>query len=412
LRACIHRGANEIGGSCVELEADGQRLLLDLGLPLDGESGQAALPDIRGRSGGDPSLLGVIVSHPHPDHYGLLPEIDASVPIFIGAGAEVVLKEASFFTGAPSLPAASDHLEHGVPFDQGPFRITPYLVDHSAFDSYAVLVEAGGRRVFYSGDLRAHGRKPGAFSRLVENPPEGVDALLLEGTQVGPGQAREPLSEGDVEELATERFRESEGAALALFSPQNVDRLVTVFRAARRAGRELVLDLYAASVSTATGRPTIPQPGFEGIKVYVPQRQRILVKRSQEFDRVEAIRPWRIYAEDLAADPSRYVVTFRHSIGHELLSAGALGDASAVWMMWSGYLERARGIALKQWLAEQGIEMTIAHASGHAQLADLKGVAKAIDPRRVVPIHTSAPEIYDEHFLRVERHPDGEWWEV
>lgn len=412
MRACIHRGANEIGGSCVELEAGGERLLLDLGLPLDAESAQAALPDIRGLSGGDPSLLGVIVSHPHPDHYGLLPEVDASVPIYIGAGAEGVLVEASFFTGAPSLPAASGHLVHGVPLARGPFRITPCLVDHSAFDSYAVLVEADGRRLLYSGDLRAHGRKPGAFSRLVSHPPEGVDALLLEGTQIGPGQARNAVSERDVEQLAAERFRESEGAALALFSPQNVDRLVTVFRAARRAGRELVLDLYAASVAMATGQSTIPRPGFDGIRVYVPQRQRVLVKRAQEFDRVDAIRPWRVYADDIAADPSRYVVTFRHSIGHELAWAGALEAASAVWMMWPGYLKLERGIALGQWLTDQGIEMTTAHASGHAALADLRLFADAIDARRIVPIHTSAPESYDEHFLRVKRQPDGEWWEV
>jgi Cft2 family RNA processing exonuclease len=31
----IHRGAAEIGGSCVELESGGARLVLDIGLPLD-----------------------------------------------------------------------------------------------------------------------------------------------------------------------------------------------------------------------------------------------------------------------------------------------------------------------------------------------------------------------------------------
>ena len=34
MRICIHRGAHQIGGSCVEVESQGQRLLLDLGLPL------------------------------------------------------------------------------------------------------------------------------------------------------------------------------------------------------------------------------------------------------------------------------------------------------------------------------------------------------------------------------------------
>ena len=412
MRACIHRGAAEIGGSCVEVEVGGQRLVLDLGLPLDAEAGEAVLPDVAGLDRRDPRLLGVVVSHPHPDHYGLLPQINPEVPFFIGQAAGRILQEAAFFTGGPSLPRAADYLVHLTPLELGPFRVTPYLVDHSAFDSYALLVDAGTRRLFYTGDLRAHGRKPGTFSLLLAEPPKDVDVLLLEGTRIGPSAGREDLSERDLEDIVVERFRGTEGAALALFSPQNIDRLVTVFRAARRAGRELVLDLYAASVATATGRSTIPQPGFDGVKVYVPQRQRVLVKESREFDRAERIRPWRIYEEDLAGHPARYVIVFRHSLGRELLSAGVLRGAAAVWMMWPGYLERARGGALKEWLAENGIGMTVLHASGHARPADLERVADAIDARRVVPIHTSAPELYDEHFRHVERHPDGEWWEV
>ncbi len=37
MRVCIHRGSKQIGGSCVEVESHGQRLLIDLGLPLDAE---------------------------------------------------------------------------------------------------------------------------------------------------------------------------------------------------------------------------------------------------------------------------------------------------------------------------------------------------------------------------------------
>ena len=63
----------------------------------------------------------------------------------------------------------------------GPFTITPYLVDHSAFDAYSLLVEAAGRRLFYSGDFRAHGRKARLFEQLVADPP-AADVMLMEGT--------------------------------------------------------------------------------------------------------------------------------------------------------------------------------------------------------------------------------------
>ena len=36
--------------------------------------------------------------------------------------------------------------------------------------------------MFYSGDLRAHGRKAVLFEELVKNPPGAIDILLLEGT--------------------------------------------------------------------------------------------------------------------------------------------------------------------------------------------------------------------------------------
>jgi hypothetical protein len=104
------------------------------------------------------------------------------------------------------------------PLELGPFKVTPFLVDHSAFDAYAVLVEAGGQRLFYSGDLRAHGRKAGVFERLIAEPPT-VDSLLLEGTRVLEDDRRAAAaSEQDAEERAAEVCRATSGLVLALAS--------------------------------------------------------------------------------------------------------------------------------------------------------------------------------------------------
>lgn len=45
-------------------------------------------------------------------------------------------------------------------------------------------MEAGGRRLYYSGDFRGHGRKQAIFHELLRKPPEGVHVLLLEGTHI------------------------------------------------------------------------------------------------------------------------------------------------------------------------------------------------------------------------------------
>src|SRR4051812_23008386 len=188
VRARIHRGAREIGGTCVELEHDGARLLLDLGRPLESPlDADVPLPTVAGLADPDPALAGLIVSHGHPDHHGLVPQVDASVPVFVGEAAERILRVAAFWSPAGADLRVAGHLRDRRELRIGPFTVTPYLTDHSAFDSYALLVEAGGRRLFYSGDLRAHGRKARLVEQLLVEPPANVDALLLEGTNVGRG---------------------------------------------------------------------------------------------------------------------------------------------------------------------------------------------------------------------------------
>jgi ribonuclease J len=102
--------------------------------------------------------------------------------VYLGAATQRILREATFFTrGGADLPAAA-HLANRVPLRLGPFTVTPFLMDHSALDAYALLIDAGGKRLLYSGDVRAHGRKTGLFERFIADPPSSVDALLLEGT--------------------------------------------------------------------------------------------------------------------------------------------------------------------------------------------------------------------------------------
>ena len=188
---CIHRGTQQIGGTCIELSCQGKRILLDLGLPLDvGEVDPVTLlPPIPGLHAADPSLLALVLSHGHADHWGLAPHAGTVSPIVTGAATRRILRAAAAFVPrAVPLGTESDglpDLEDRKTIYLGPFAITPFLVDHSAFDAYALLIEANGRRLFYSGDIRAHGRKAALFERLVSNPPRPVHAMLLEGSSLG-----------------------------------------------------------------------------------------------------------------------------------------------------------------------------------------------------------------------------------
>jgi len=401
----IHRGASEIGGSCVEVRSGGKSLLVDVGLPLETGAVPAALPDLAGSD----DLLGVLISHGHPDHYGMANDLDPGTAIFMGEAGERILAAAAKHSRSRA-PRATSYLRDRSPIQIGPFRVTPYLVDHSAYDSYAFLIEAEGNRLFYSGDLRAHGRKPGTFRRLVDEPPTDLDAMLMEGTTVGREDPALP-DEHSVEAQLCEALQSTHAIGLAMYSPQNVDRLVSVFKAARGAGRELVLDLYAAEVVAAVGNRSIPQPGWEGIRVYVTRAQRASVIASGDFSRITDVRASRIFLSEMLQHPGELVLTFRPSMVTELGELLNDPETLAAWLMWPGYLEKDGGSAAES-LRHLGIKPEVFHASGHAHVKDLRRLAVAMQPRRLVPIHTSDPEKYSKEFDRVERHPDGVWWNL
>lgn len=417
MRVRIHRGAAEIGGNCVEVATDdGHRIVIDVRRPLSaGWSEEVTLPDVPGLAEGDASLCGLLISHPHLDHYGLVGGVGAGVPIFIGAEAASVLRAASFFSPAGVNLEAAGFFRDRESLCIGPFVVTSYLNDHSAFDAYSLLIEADGRRVFYTGDIRAHGRKASLFEALLAQPPMGVDVMLMEGTHVRADATHDATvfeTETDLEYRFAELFAETKGAVAVLGSAQNLDRLVTVYRAARRTGRQLVVDLYGATVAAATRR-SIPQVGFPDLRVFVPQRQRVLVKESREFDRVTTLGAVRVFAEELAANPGRFVFHVPSSTTFELLRAGILdATGAAAWSLWDGYLRDRSGVRLLNALSESGVGFSKIHTSGHASVPDLRRLVEAVNPARVVPMHSEATGRFTDLFPRVERHLDNEWWQV
>jgi ribonuclease J len=135
MRVCIHRGTREIGGTCVELESTGARILLDLGLPLDAVDADPGLvPHVSGLREHDPSLLGIILSHGHRDHWRLIPKARPGIPIVMGKATERIMRAAADFVPDAFAPNAWKHLESGKLSQIGPFAITPHLVDHSGGD--------------------------------------------------------------------------------------------------------------------------------------------------------------------------------------------------------------------------------------------------------------------------------------
>lgn len=414
MQMCIHRGTHEIGGTCVELESQGQRIVLDIGLPLDAaDADSMALHPVQGFYKPDPSLLGVIISHPHQDHYGLAYRLPEETTFLIGKAAEAILAAADLFTPAGLILKHVTHLQDRKALRLGPFTITPYLVDHSAYDSYAMLVEADGQRLFYSGDFRAHGRKSKLVDRLIADPPKDVDVLLMEGTTLGRADGKVYPTEDELVGQFVKLIDGTAGLVLVWASGQNIDRLITLFKACRKTRRTLVLDMYTAQILRATGNTNLPQSDWDGVRVFLPASQRYRIIREQRFDLADHFKPYRVYPEELTAKADDFVMLFRPSMIRdfdEKLAGMKIGRL--ICSVWKGYLDGDRNRPLTDWLQRREIPLDHCHTSGHAATQDLAAMRAAFPKAVVIPVHTEVPEQFELQFGNARLAKDGEWLDV
>jgi len=202
--------------------------------------------------------------------------------------------------------------------------------------------------------------------------------------------------------------------ALVACSAQNIDRVVTVYRAAKRTARTLIIDAYAAEVLKATGHDSIPKPveGWSNLAVFIPQSQRIQLKQKGIAALVNSYRGMRVWPEQLAEQAPRAVMLFRGWMMRDLERAGAVVGAHVIWSQWDGYLRDGPGARLKSDCQARGIPFDVIHTSGHASPPDLKRLAAAVAPKHLIPIHTFERDRFPELFDNVLLVDDGQWIEV
>jgi ribonuclease J len=203
-----------------------------------------------------------------------------------------------------------------------------------------------------------------------------------------------------------ELCKEAPTAVMAFASAQNLDRMDTLQRAATLAGRELVLDLYAASLWLASGRPR------DQIRVYVAKSHRHRIIEAGAFERLRAVCDLRVFPEDLVQRANELVIALRTSALRELEDLGLLLDADVIWSMWSGYLAGDAMVEAMRLMRRNGALVHCIHTSGHATAADIEGLVLRLDAQQVVPVHTHSPHICAATLPNVRLRRDGEWWAV
>lgn len=407
----VHRATREIGGNCIEIAHQGARILLDVGRPLEAPpEAEGLLAATLDRTA---PVAGVLISHAHQDHYGLLSETPADWPVWCGAPTAALIRASLALSDKPCLHRFQ-HWKSGQLFHLGPFTIRPLLTDHSAFDAHMLEIEVAGRRIFYSGDFRRHGRKGKLVEALLAKPPAPCDVLLLEGTNLG--STKPHLPETALEDQFVSLFRQTTGRVFVQGSAQNIDRMVTLFRACRKTGRTLVIDLYAAFVLEALAmQGTIPQPDWSGIRVVFTRALADRYRKLGHGDFVDRmVRPNGISARAVVTRPGPWVILLRKSLMAPFARSGLCPGPEDrwVWSSWRGYLDTSDGQAARDWFAPAGLAPCHIHTSGHAAPQDLLALAQALQPRRLVPIHGAAWDDFGTDFPAVHRLRDGETLEI
>ena len=430
MQLIIHRGAKEIGGSCVELQARKTRILIDFGMPLVDEKREPfdtstlrgksiaqfkeakLLPDIKGlyrdeRKGID----AILISHSHQDHYGLLDYANPGIPLYMSQGVMALIEVSNIFIHNKPGRFNAEIIKPWKPFKISDFTITPYLVDHSGFDALAFLVEANGKRVFYSGDFRAHGRKAKLFKQIIERPPQNIDCLLMEGSALGRDDAQYKTEE-EVEKRLEEILRERKNITFLFASSQNIDRIVSAYRACLKTDSIFVIDIYTAFILDKLKKVSdhIPQFNWKNVRVKFLNAHAKALERAGHVELLYTYNKRKIEMPEISKDKNRILMLARDNSVFPLLLSKIkdVAGAKIAYSMWDGYLSGE----FRAFCKDKGLSLEYVHTSGHATKEDLRAFASAINPKTLIPIHTFEAEEYPVHFKNVVVLKDSEAFSV
>ena len=162
----IYRGTHQIGGCVTEIKTATARIIIDMGeeLPSYSHAEQKSF-EIDGVTHGTPDCNAVLITHYHGDHVGMFEKVLPHIPIYMGKVAKQIYGviqntlKAKLNKGNPQKVQDFNEYVIGKPLHFGDIKVTPYTIDHSAYDAYMLLIEADGKRILHTGDFRMHGAR-------------------------------------------------------------------------------------------------------------------------------------------------------------------------------------------------------------------------------------------------------------
>lgn len=256
--------------------------------------------------------------------------------------------------------------------------------------------------------------------RFLEHAPEDIDVLLLEGTVLDRGLkgkgVREFKSETEIEDETVKLLEESKNMTLLYFSAQNIDRLVSFYRASLRGGKIFAIDFYTANILGCLkdyGEIPYPSENYANIRVFFPYW---LCRRITQQGREELMykyKGYKITREEISDRSTEIMMMVRPSMLKDLELIKNVEGATFIYSLWEGYLQDDSMKKMMGFIEKKNMKFYQVHTSGHAEIDTLKKVVNKLKPGKIVPIHTFHPDKYSGLFKqKIEQVSDGEVFEV
>lgn len=412
MKITIHRGANEIGGNCVEIATEKTRLIFDIGIPLSAMDDHLPCEhyEIEGLKGlyknegaedsSEQPVVAVFISHYHADHFGLLLSMRDDVPIY----ASPLTKELIYNVDSPvnkkpyykreicelvqngSYPKWQDvHI--------GDITVSPWTVDHSAAGALGFVIFSGKETFFYSGDLRFHGKEKKEIMQELTTTlsKAAIDVMLLEGTNLGKEEKQILYrSEEDITEALKKSFKEQgEKLGIIYFSSQNADRFRSVHDACVNSNHTLVIDPYTARCLQAFHNHDESFPCYWENNIAILSMESRLDEKFLKRATGKKYPKHFVTLEEIYAHPERYVVKTNFYMQEEFFKHFKPEEMNLIYSQWEGYIKKNEELAK---LHKQELVKVI-HCSGHAYKEDLEKFIREVNPKELLPIHTEHSEL-------------------
>lgn len=394
--------ANQIGGCFTVITTETARIMIDYGQALPGsDSVQEEFDWEKDR------IDAVFITHYHGDHVGRIGEIPGNIDIYMGRTAkQIMLNIHEALAKVPKLQAKQQEMidllgssrvkvvEEDTPIWINGVKVTPYSVDHSAYDAYMYLVEGDGKTLLHTGDFRGHGYRGGKMLEVIKHyvhrGGREIDYLVIEGTMMGDRQHEKTLTEEELQEKATALFKQNKYVFLVV-SSTNLDSLASFYHAAK--GNDMHTYCYNYylynQLKTFAETAGARSPHYRFKDIHTVNLDGELLHELWENPKTQ---------EELMREHGFLCIVKPGAQAAEWIERFRDLNPLVVYSMWDGYINPKFEAKNQEWIDffapyQKDKRFEQLHTSGHATAEMIEQVITAVAPREeIIPMHTENAE--------------------